>query len=41
MFRCHGNVDKYKQVFKIDVVYLGKFWSLDFVYDLHVTILTS
>ena len=32
---CHGNVNKYKQVFKIGFVYLQKIWFLDTVYNLH------
>jgi len=36
-YRCHGNMNKCKQAFKIDFVYLQKIQSLDFLYNLHAT----
>jgi len=33
MCHCHGNMNKYKQAFKIGFVYLQKIWSLDFHYN--------
>ena len=33
----HGNVNKYKQAFKIGFVYLQKVWSLDFLHNLYAT----